>query len=68
MFGKCLSVCYVPEQKWWYCFCWSRCTKIQQQMEEKVEFESFLMSSFGDCCGLDGERTRRSCVHSHFVV
>jgi len=68
-FGKWLSVYYVPEQKWWCCVCWSCCTEIKQQMEEKVEFNSFLMSSLGDCCGLDGERTWwRSCVRSHFVV
>jgi len=36
---------------------------------EKVEYESFLMSSYGNCCGLDGERTWwHSCVHSHFVA
>ena len=38
-------------------------------MGEKVEYESFLMSSFGNFCGLGGERTWwRSCVHSHIVV
>jgi len=38
-------------------------------MEEKVEYESFLMSSFGNGYGLDGERTWwSSCVRSHFVV
>jgi hypothetical protein len=69
MFCKIVSVCYVPERKWWRCVCWSHCTEIEQQMLDKVEYESFLMSSFGDCCGLGGEWTWwNSCVRSHFVV